>query len=56
MYRDFYVDDGLSSVPTSEEAVQLLKKTQSVLMDEGKIRLHKIASNSLDVIESFFCR
>ena len=37
--RDFYVDDGLSSVPTSEEAVKLLKKTQSVLMDEGKIRL-----------------
>ena len=42
--RDFYVDDGLSSVPTSEEAV---------LMDEGKIRLHKISSNSVDVMEAF---
>lgn len=53
VYRNFYVDDGITSVPNSSEAVKLLKKTQSVLYEEGKIRLHKIASNSLDVIIHF---
>lgn len=53
VYRNFYVDDGITSVPNSSEAVKLLKKTQSVLYEEGKIRLHKITSNSLDVIIHF---
>ncbi|XP_065926153.1 uncharacterized protein [Magallana gigas] len=53
VYRNFYVDDGITSVPNSSEAVKLLKKTQSVLYEEGKIRLNKIASNSLDVIIHF---
>nr|XP_034330589.1 uncharacterized protein LOC117680486 [Crassostrea gigas] len=53
VFRNFYVDDGITTVPNSSEAVKLLKKTQSVLYEEGKIRLHKIASNSLDVIIHF---
>ncbi|XP_061180594.1 uncharacterized protein LOC133189205 [Saccostrea echinata] len=51
--RNFYVDDGLMSVGSSDEAINLLRKTQQVLKDETKIRLHKIASNSVEVMEAF---
>ena len=51
--RNFYVDDALSSHDTSEEAVDLLKRTQSALQDFGNIRLHKICSNSQDVLNAF---
>ncbi|XP_061191733.1 uncharacterized protein LOC133199970 [Saccostrea echinata] len=51
--RNFYVDDGLVSVPTTEEAIELVKKTQQVLKDQGSIRLHKIASNSVTVMNAF---
>lgn len=51
--KDFYVDDGLASVDTAKEAVELLSKTQSVLETEGKIRLHKIASNDQTVLHAF---
>ncbi|KAM4036393.1 uncharacterized protein ACNLHF_015326 [Anomaloglossus baeobatrachus] len=44
--KDFYVDDGLKSLPTEEEAIDLLKRTQGML-SQAKLRLHKIASNSL---------
>lgn len=47
------MDDGITSVPSSSQAVNLLRKTQSVLFEEGKIRLHKIASNRLDVLSQF---
>lgn len=50
--RNFYVDDGLTSVSTSEEAVDLLKNTQRMLA-ESNLRLHKIASNSKTVMEAF---
>ncbi|VDI66836.1 Hypothetical predicted protein [Mytilus galloprovincialis] len=51
--NDFYVDDGLTSLPTATEAVNLLKKTQEALITEGKLRLHKIASNNKEVMEAF---
>ncbi|KAK3090823.1 hypothetical protein FSP39_014942 [Pinctada imbricata] len=51
--NDFYVDDALSSTPSAEEAIQILKKTQTVLKENGSIRLHKIASNSPTVLEAF---
>ena len=50
---DFYVDDALTSLPTSSEAVDLMLRTQASLKDEGRIRLHKIASNSADVMSAF---
>lgn len=50
--RNFYVDDGLTSVPTAEEAVDLLKRTKKMLA-ESNIHLHKIASNSYTVMASF---
>ena len=51
--RDFYVDDGLKSVPTSQEAINLLQSTKQALEANGKLRLHKIASNSKEVLGAF---
>ncbi len=50
--RDFYVDDGLKSLPTPEAAIDLLKRTQNMLACSN-LRLHKIASNSREVMEAF---
>ncbi|XP_060077584.1 uncharacterized protein LOC132557112 [Ylistrum balloti] len=50
--NNFYVDDGLISLSTPDEAVDLLSRTQAALPNAG-IRLHKISSNSQDVINSF---
>ena len=51
--RNFYVDDGLISLPSAEEAVSLMQRTQQALQQEGGLRLHKIASNSKEVMNSF---
>ena len=53
--RNFYVDDVLVSLPDAKTAVTLLKKTQNVLKQIGNIRLHKIRSNSSEVLSSFPC-
>ncbi|XP_024118967.1 uncharacterized protein LOC112140289 [Oryzias melastigma] len=50
--RHFYVDDGLVSVPTEDQAIDLLKRTQASLA-ESNIRLHKFISNSQTVLEAF---
>ncbi|XP_077369860.1 uncharacterized protein LOC144014155 [Festucalex cinctus] len=50
--RDFYVDDGLKSLPTAAEAISLLKRTQEMLAISN-LRLHKIASNNPEVLEAF---
>ena len=44
--HDFYVDDGLTSSPTVEQAMDLMQKTQYILQQNGNLHLHKIASNS----------
>ena len=49
--RNFYVDDGLASCKTTEEVVTLVKNTQRALVDDGNIKLHKIASNKQEVME-----
>ncbi|XP_056022195.1 uncharacterized protein LOC130055048 [Ostrea edulis] len=51
--NNFYVDDALMSVDTCEEAISILSRTQTILKEEGNIRLHKVSSNSLSVIKSF---
>lgn len=51
--RNFYVDDGLTSLPTSTEAIDLLQRTQKALWTYGNLRLHKIASNDETVMRSF---
>ncbi|XP_012819273.2 uncharacterized protein LOC105947440 [Xenopus tropicalis] len=50
--KDFYMDDGLKSVPTAAEAIDLLNRTRKMLACSN-LRLHKIASNSSDVMAAF---
>lgn len=50
--RNFYVDDGLTSFSSDEEAIDILKRTIEMLA-ESSVRLHKIASNSSKVMEAF---
>ncbi|XP_066448142.1 uncharacterized protein [Eleutherodactylus coqui] len=50
--RDFYVDDGLKSLPSPDAAIDLLKRTQSMLACSN-LKLHKIASNSKAVMKAF---
>ncbi|KAG1924823.1 hypothetical protein F2P79_025910, partial [Pimephales promelas] len=52
VFRNFYVDDGITSVPTEKEAIDLLKCTQAVLA-KSSINLHKVASNCVSVMEAF---
>ncbi|XP_072040583.1 uncharacterized protein [Amphiura filiformis] len=47
--QDFYVDDGLSSVPTSKEAIDLIHSTK-LICAKGGLRLHKFMSNSKEVM------
>ena len=49
--ENFYVDDGLKSVPTVPEAIELIKKSTEMCM-RGGFRLHKFTSNSKEVVES----
>ncbi|KAK3738374.1 hypothetical protein QZH41_005730 [Actinostola sp. cb2023] len=49
--EDFYVDDGLKSVSTVEDAVSLIKDTRT-LCSKGGFRLHKFTSNATEVIQS----
>ncbi|XP_060793215.1 uncharacterized protein LOC132896416 [Neoarius graeffei] len=50
--RNFYVDDGLLSVPSEEEAITLLHDTQDMLA-LSNLRLHKILSNRVAVMRAF---
>ena len=49
--RDFYVDDGLKSVKTEDEAVDLFMRTKQ-MCERGHLHLHKIVSNSRKVMQS----
>lgn len=49
--RNFYVDDGLASVHTEREAIQLVKESRE-LCSAGKLRLHKFVSNNENVMAS----
>ena len=49
--RDFYVDDGLKSVPTVEKAVELVRSVKE-MCKRGGFNLHKFVSNSKEVIQS----
>lgn len=51
--NNFYVDDGLASLPTSSEAIDLMKRTYEALKKEGNLRLHKIASYCKEVLKAF---
>ncbi|XP_031554426.1 uncharacterized protein LOC116291397 [Actinia tenebrosa] len=49
--NDFYVDDGLKSVPTVDEAVKLVENVKEICR-KGGFNLHKFLSNSKEVIRS----
>ena len=49
--NDFYVDDGLKSCETEDEAVNLVENSIAMCA-KGGLRLHKFASNSTQVLES----
>ena len=51
--ENFYVDDGLISLDSTKDVVDLLKKTQKVLRKQSNLRLNKIDSNSPDVKAAF---
>ena len=48
---DFYVGDGLKSVPSASEAVKLIKDVKEMCR-RGGFNLHKFVSNSKEVIHS----
>ncbi len=47
--RDFYVDDGLKSLKSVQEAVSIIQKTTDML-SRGGLKLRKFVSNSKDVL------
>ena len=49
--KDFYVDDGLKSLPTVSQALKLIKDCQEMCAQD-KLRLHKFASNKKEVLEA----
>lgn len=51
--HNFYVDDGLISLPSTQEIVSLMKRTQNALLHEGGRKIHKFVSNSSDVVKYF---
>ena len=52
VHRNFYVDDGLASLPTAKQAVDLVTAAQRMLAT-ANLRLHKVVSNSVEVMEAF---
>ena len=50
--RDFYINDGLVSLPTVEQTVDLIHRTQEALKVHGNLRLHKIASNEKNIMKA----
>ena len=52
MHRNFYVDDGLASRPTTKETTDLVFVTQAMLAT-ANLKLHKVVSNSVEVMEAF---
>ena len=50
--RNFYVDDGLTSLPSTQGATDLVKSVQATLAT-ANLRLHKVVSNSVEVMEAF---
>ena len=49
--RNFYIDDGLTSVDDEDTAVRLIDTTRQ-LCKQGGFELHKLSSNSVEVLKS----
>ena len=46
------MDDSVTSLPTADEAIEFVTTTQKMLA-EANLRLHKVISNSVKVMEAF---
>ena len=53
VFNNFYVDDVLTSCPTEQEVIDLVQRTKQSQNENGRHRLHKIASNSRNVLQVF---
>ena len=51
MRKDFYVDDGLKSVPCVKTAIDLIRNTRGMCVKAG-LRLHKFSSHKKEVIQA----
>lgn len=49
--RNFYVDDGVTSVPSADQAKSLFESARQ-LCSQGNLRLHKFMCNNREVMES----
>ncbi len=49
--RDFYVDDGITSIQSIDDGVKLIKDAQEICC-KGGLRLHKFLSNSRKLMET----
>ena len=49
--HDFYVDDGLTSLETEQEAIELINDSQKICANGG-LHLHKFISNNRNVVEA----
>lgn len=49
--HNFYVDDGIASISTVEEAAELVKDATEVC-SKAKLRLHKFVSNNREVLQT----
>ena len=49
--HDFYVDDGLTSVESAQQAKDLIQGAREIC-EKGGLRLHKFVSNDFQVLES----
>ena len=52
IHRNFYVDDGLASLANIQQAIELVKNAQASLAT-ANLHLHKVVSNSVEVMEAF---
>ncbi len=52
VHRNFYVDDGLRSAPTTEDTIDLPRRTQTMYAT-ANLLLHKVASSHAEVVEAF---
>ena len=52
VHHNFYIDDGLASLPTAKQAIDLVTAAQRMLAT-ANLRLHKVVSNSVEVMEAF---
>jgi len=52
VHQNFYVDDRLALFPTAKKAVDLVTTARTMLAT-ANLRLHKVVSNSVEVMEAF---